>query len=120
VGQLGGAGRPDGNIAGETPNLASRLQACAGPGQLVISEATRNLIGEAFEIEDLAARALKGFGGEARLFRVVRARPVESRFGAAHSASLTPFIGRRPELNLLLERWALAKAGEGQAVLISG
>ena len=34
--------------------------------------------------------------------------------------SLPPMVGRDQELALLLERWALAKAGEGQGVLLVG
>src|SRR5262245_30132477 len=120
VGDLGDAGRQEGAIAGETPNLAARLQECAQANQLVISEATRNLVSEAFEMEDLGTRSVKGFEGGLRLYRVAGARNVESRFDAARGTTLSRFVGRAHELALLLERWELAKAGEGQAVLISG
>jgi predicted ATPase len=33
---------------------------------------------------------------------------------------LTPLVGREEEMDLLLRRWARAKAGDGQVVLISG
>ena len=45
---------------------------------------------------------------------------MESRFEAARGQTLTHFVGRDSELQLLLDRWSLAKGGEGQAVLISG
>src|SRR5215471_18404717 len=120
VGDLSSAGRQEGAIAGETPSLAARIQDCAAANQLVMSEGTRILVGETFEIEDLGTRSLKGFDGEVRLFRVVGARDLESRFDAARGAVLSRFVGRVHELALLLERWELAKAGEGQVVLISG
>jgi pimeloyl-ACP methyl ester carboxylesterase len=44
----------------------------------------------------------------------------EGRFEAARGAQLTPLVGREEELDLLLRRWELAKAGEGQAVLLGG
>ena len=47
-------------------------------------------------------------------------RPVESRFEAMSGPALLPMVGRDQELALLLERWALAKAGEGQGVLLVG
>ena len=48
VGDLEGAGhRQTGAIAGETPNLAARLEALAAPDQVVISGLTRQLIGTA-------------------------------------------------------------------------
>ena len=33
---------------------------------------------------------------------------------------MTPLVGRDEELDLLLRRWARAKAGDGQVVLVSG
>ena len=51
--------------------------------------------------------------------RAVRARSVESRFEAMHATDLTALVGREEETELLLRRWAMAKAGEGQVVLIA-
>jgi class 3 adenylate cyclase len=48
-------------VVGETPNLAARLQALAAPGSVVISQATRRLLGGLFELDDLGPRRLKGF-----------------------------------------------------------
>jgi predicted ATPase len=42
-----------------------------------------------------------------------------SRFEASRSGVLTPFIGREPEIALLLERWHCAVKGEGQMALLS-
>jgi class 3 adenylate cyclase len=45
---VGGGDRHERLAMGETPNVAARLQALAGPGRLVIGESTRHLIGAAF------------------------------------------------------------------------
>jgi hypothetical protein len=37
-----------------------------------------------------------------------------------HGSALGPLVGRDEEIDLLLRRWARAKAGDGQVVLISG
>src|SRR6516162_4424779 len=37
-----------------------------------------------------------------------------------HPGGMTELVGRAEELELLLRRWARAKAGEGQVVLLSG
>jgi class 3 adenylate cyclase len=107
-------------VIGETPNLAARLQGMAAPGQVVVAEGTRRLIGGLFEVEDLGDQRLKGFGEPVRVHRVTRPRMADGRFEALHGASLTPMIGREPEIALLLDLWRQAKAGEGQVVLISG
>ena len=50
----------------------------------------------------------------------LRASSVESRFEALHTTGLTALVGREEELELLLRRWAKAKTGQGQVVLLSG
>lgn len=120
IGDLSSSGRQEGAIAGRTPNFAARLQQCAEPDQLVIDEATRLLVGGTFEIKDHGTFTLKGFDGDTVVHRVNGVRDVESRFEAARGQGLSRFVGRTHELALVLEKWALAKAGEGQVVLISG
>jgi predicted ATPase len=44
----------------------------------------------------------------------------QSRFEALRGARLTPLVGRRQELTLLLDRWEQAQEGEGQVVLLAG
>ncbi len=121
VGDLIGSGEAqERGIVGETPNLAARLQALADPNTVVIAEGTRRLLGNLFELQDLGAKDLKGIAGPVRAWAVLRARSVESRFEALHTTGLTVLVGREEELELLLRRWARAKAGEGQVVLLSG
>ena len=107
-------------VVGDTPNLAARLQGIAAPSHVVIADATRRLLGASFDLKSLGARALKGIREPTRAFAVIRARPVESRFEAMSGPAVLPLVGRDQELALLLERWALAKAGEGQGVLLLG
>src|SRR6516162_5726277 len=120
VGDLDAAGRRQaGAVVGETPNLAARLEAVAGPGQVVIDDLTRQLIGTAFALEGVGSQSLKGFAEPVQAWRVVGERAVESRF-EARAGRLTPFVGREQEMALLLERFERAAAGEGQAVLLAG
>ncbi len=121
VGDLAGGGVLDrGQVAGETPNLAARLQGAAEPGQILIADTTRRLAGHAFEFEAFGARELKGFPNRVPVFRVASERDVESRFHATRGKSLSQFVGRNSEIGILLDRWELAKSGQGQAVFVSG
>jgi len=120
VGDLIGSGEAqERGIVGETPNLAARLQGIAEPNTVVIAEATRKLLGNLFELRDLGPKDLKGITGPARAWAALRASSVEGRFEALHGSGLTALVGREEELELLLRRWAKAKAGEGQVVLLS-
>jgi hypothetical protein len=107
-------------IVGETPNLAARLQGIAEPNTVVIAESTRRLLGNLFELHDLGPGDLKGISGSVRARTALRASSAESRFEALHTSGLTALIGREEEIELLLRRWARAKTGEGQVVLIAG
>ncbi len=120
VGDLIGSGEAqERGIVGETPNLAARLQGVAEPNVVVIAEGTRKLLGNLFELEDLGAKDLKGIAGPVRAWAALRASSAEGRFEALHASGLTALVGRDEELELLLRRWAKAKSGEGQVVLLS-
>ena len=103
---------------GETPNLAARLQGLAGPDQVVIDAATRRQIGGLFECQDLGTIELKGLPVAVPAWQVLGEGMLESRFEALRPGA-TPLIGRDEEIELLLRRWAQAKAGNGRVVLIS-
>ena len=119
VGDLIGSGAAQEQaVIGETPNLAARLQALAEPDQIVIPENTRQLVGNLFEYDSLGDVELKGLPTPIAAFCVLRESAVGSRFEALRTGE-TPLIGRNEELELLRRRWAQAKAGRGQVVLIS-
>jgi adenylosuccinate synthase len=107
-------------VVGETPNLAARLQALAEPGHVIISHGTRRLVGNTFELTEVGKHAVKGFAQPVRAWAVLSTSAVESRFEALHGTSIAPLVGRKQELDLLLERYDRAKDGEGQVVLLSG
>jgi predicted ATPase len=54
------------------------------------------------------------------VYRVLEESGLQSRFEVAVGAGLTPLVGREEELGLLQRRWAQAKEGAGQVVLLSG
>jgi class 3 adenylate cyclase/predicted ATPase len=119
VGDLIGEGSAqERGVVGETPNLAARMQALAGPDEIVIPENTRRLVGSLFEYESLGEVEVKGFLAPVLAFRVLRESQVGSRFEALRSGE-TRLVGREEEIELLNRRWVQAKAGAGRVVLIS-
>jgi class 3 adenylate cyclase/predicted ATPase len=121
VGNILGSGESrERGVAGDTPNLAARLQGIAAPDTVVVAESTRKLLGNLFELVDLGPQDLKGVAGPTRAFAVPQESVQESRFEALHAGGLTQLVGREEETESLLRRWAEAKAGEGQVVLLSG
>src|SRR5262249_57393028 len=105
------------DVAGETPNLAARLQALAEPDTVVIAANTRRLTGDLFEYRDLGEIELRGIAGRVSAWQVLRPSAVASRFEALRGPALSPLVGRDEEIDLLLRRWVRAKGGDGQGVL---
>ncbi len=106
-------------VVGDVPNLAARLQTAADPGTVVISEATRNLVGNLFEYRSVELANLKGRRDVERARIVLRESAIESRYEALRSGHLA-LVGREEELQLLLRRWDQAKGGEARVILLSG
>ena len=121
VGDLIGSGATqEAAVVGETPNLAARLQGVAGLNQLVVARETQRLLGGIFELARLDGQELKGISGPVDAYRVDGEATVQSRFAARQSGALTPIIGREREIELMTERWAVARSGQGQLVLVTG
>ena len=120
VGDLVGTGEAqERGIVGETPNLAARLQALAEPNGIFVADGTRREIGALFEVCDLGPQTLAGFAEPQRAWRIIGEDRELSRFEALRSGA-TPLVGRDEEIALLRRRWARARDGEGNAVLIGG
>lgn len=107
-------------VVGDTPNLASRLQAIAEPDQVIICANTRQLAGGHFEYRDLGGVTLKGWSDPVPAWQVLRATEIHSRFEARHTNLLDPPLGREEELDILLRRWRQASEGECRVVVITG
>jgi class 3 adenylate cyclase/predicted ATPase len=121
VGDLIGEGAAhEQSFLGETPNLAAGLQALAEPNAVVIAASTRRLVGDLFEYRDLGPIEAKGIVAPVPVSQVPHPSVVASRFEALRGSALTPLVGRDEQIDLLLRRWARARAGDGQVVLISG
>ncbi|WP_428687612.1 adenylate/guanylate cyclase domain-containing protein [Roseibium sp.] len=108
------------DVIGETPNLAARLQTVAWPGRVVISENTRELLGNLFEVEPIENLEIKGFSEGVTAYRVVGKRQFESRFAVQHGGKDIRMIGREGEFSVLEDRWDLACKGRGQVVSLTG
>src|SRR5271166_3713698 len=106
-----------GEVFGEVPNVAARVQAAAEPGTVLVTASVQRQTAGLFVAEDRGAHELKGVLEPVTLYRIVRASGAGRRSGAR---ALTPLVGREEELDLLSRRWERARKGEGQLALIVG
>jgi hypothetical protein len=121
VGDLAGAGEGrEHGIVGDTPDLAVRLQVSAQPDTVTIEPTTWRLIGNLFDCRDLGALDANSDAEPIRRWQVLGQSAVASRFEALRGSQLTRLVGRDEEIDLLLRRWARARAGDGQIILVAG
>jgi predicted ATPase/class 3 adenylate cyclase len=112
---LGAEGQ--GMVAGDLVNSASRIQAEAAPGTVLVGETTKRATEAAIAFEDAGAHELKGKAESVQLYRALRV--IAGRAGALRSSSLEPpFVGRDRELRLVKELYH-ASADERRAQLVS-
>jgi predicted ATPase len=106
-----------GEIYGDAPNTAARVQTLAEPGAVMVTARVQRQIAGLFVAEEHGIHDLKGVPEPVTLFRLVRASGGGRRVGQRH---LTPLIGREEEIAVLMRRWERAGHGDGQLVLIVG
>ena len=104
---------------GLTPNLASRLQALATPGSIVVADDTRRLAGGLFVYADLGAHQFQGLDSPIHVWRVMGESPSSIRFDAHHT-EIFECIGRDVELNEVSQRWDLSRLGQCQLISVIG
>ena len=106
-----------GEVFGDAPNIAARVQSAAGPGSILVTATVQRQTAGLFVAEDCGQHELKGMSAPMTLYRIVRASGGGRRGGAR---ALSPLVGREEELDLLGRRWERARKGEGQLALIVG
>jgi adenylate cyclase len=72
VGQMGSSFRKQYDIVGDTVNTAARLCGAAGGGEVLIGQATWEVIGDRLEVEETEPLRLKGKRQPLRTFVVLR------------------------------------------------
>jgi adenylate cyclase len=75
AGNIGSEHRMHYAVVGDSVNIASRLQAMAGPGQILIDEPTHDAVSDLVVSQDLGSLRLAGKGEWVRTFAVISLAP---------------------------------------------
>ncbi len=118
VGTLGNDLRVEFKAVGETVNLASRMEGLSEPGATYVTQDTFKLTEGFFRFEGLGEREVKGKKEPINVYRAIAPSTRRTRFDVSAERGLTPFVGRKRELELLLDGFERAKTGRGQAFSI--
>jgi class 3 adenylate cyclase/tetratricopeptide (TPR) repeat protein len=110
----------EGMVAGDLVNTASRIQAAAEPGSVLVGEATRRATEPAIVYHEAGAFELKGKDGLTPLWRALRV--VSGARGSLKSHGLeAPFVGRERELRQIKDLFhASAEDRKPHLVSITG
>jgi class 3 adenylate cyclase/tetratricopeptide (TPR) repeat protein len=112
---LGAVGQ--GMVTGDLVNTAARLQGAAGPGGVVVDEATGSATHGSIGLQALGALTLKGKDEPVAAWQALRV--IAGRHGVGRSDAVeAPFVGRRTELRALKEALATTST-EGRARLVA-
>jgi class 3 adenylate cyclase len=121
VGNVGSDLRYEYTALGDAVNVAARMDTAARPGQVLITEMSKRLTGDAFELEDLGGIEVKGKAEPVHAFRVIGRKIAPARKRGLASVGLdSPMVGRDEPLRRLLDGFDIVRAGRGRMAFIVG
>jgi class 3 adenylate cyclase len=103
---------------GHAANLAARLQTVAPAGGVIVSDDTRKLVEDYFEMRHREPATLRGISEPVNIYEVIRAGAARGHFDVAARRGLTKFVGREHELAQIRRALELAMDRHGQLVAL--
>jgi class 3 adenylate cyclase len=105
---------------GQALNIALRLQSTAPPDSVLITDRTRELVGDFFDYRAMEPFVLADDLPPVAVWRVTGESTKAGRFEALRRAGMHELVGRRSEMQLLQRCWSRVLSGAGQIVLVTG
>jgi predicted ATPase len=97
------------------------MQSAAQAGTIVVTEMTRRLTGDTFDLEDLGAIEVKGKTEPIHAFRVIGRKAAPARRRGLESVGLdSPMVGRDEPLRRLAALLEPVRSGHGRAAFVIG
>jgi class 3 adenylate cyclase/tetratricopeptide (TPR) repeat protein len=119
AGALGTSERQEYSVTGDAANLAARLQAAAGRGEILVGPDTYHATSTVFDFEARKPIEVKGRSKPVHVYRVVGLKPRRVRWTESAGTS-SPLVGRGAELAAVAERVRATAAGQGGVLAVIG
>ena len=119
IGDVGTSLRLDYTVMGDVVNIASRLEATADKGEILLGHETYRKTAHCFDFEKLAPIRVRGKSQPLQVYKVLlrKEEPLQARgIEGLHS----PFIGRNEEFSVCRRVIARLSTGKGGTLLITG
>lgn len=107
------------DLVGEAPAVAARLQALAGPGEVVCSQTVQDSARGFISFEPLGEQLLKGIPEPMQAYRAQGETHARSRLEAQEPLQLSPLVGREQDITVIRD-WTAARRGGGGVALVVG
>jgi class 3 adenylate cyclase len=121
VGNIGSDLRYEYTALGDAVNVAARMQTAAEPSTIVITEMTRRLTGDTFDLDDLGEITVKGKSEPIHAYRVIGRKAAPARRRGLESVGLdSPMVGRDEPLHRLTALLKPVRQGHGRAAFVIG
>ena len=118
VGVVGTQAASEYTAMGDAVNVASRMQALARPGTVLVSGATHRFVAALVDSVDVGALDLKGKTNAVQAYEVTGLR--EGATGRGLIGLHAPMVGRESQKQRLADLFTVAKAGQGRIAAILG
>jgi tetratricopeptide (TPR) repeat protein len=110
----------DYSALGQTTHLAARMEQLAAPGTILLTSANAREVEGFVQLNALGAKQIKGVSQPVEIFELVGANLACTRLQAAARRGLTPFVGRKSEIDNFQQRTERVTGGGGQIFAIVG
>ena len=110
----------DYSALGHTTHLAARMQELAGAGAILLTTATLREVEGFVEVKSLGGVQAKGVSRPIDAFELLGATSARTRLHAAVARGLTPFVGRKTEVETFQKLIEKSGTGRGQIFSMAG